>query len=77
MTFRADGTFTEYELDNSVIGNGKWTLADKIVSLRYGSDTDTYELKVTEITATKLVLVRDEVKPDGDKEYSKMTYQKK
>lgn len=77
LTFRADGTFTEYELDNSVIGNGKWTLADKIVSLRYGSDTDTYELKVTEITATKLVLVRDEVKPDGDKEYSKMTYQKK
>ena len=25
LTFRADVTFTEYELDNSVIGNGKWS----------------------------------------------------
>ena len=73
----ADGTFTEYELDNSVIGNGKWTLSNGLLSLRYGSDTDVYDLKVTELTSTKLVLECYEEKTDGDKEYSKMTYQKK
>ena len=77
LTFRADGTLTEYELDNSVIGNGKWTLSNGLLSLRYGSDTDVYDLKVTELTSTKLVLECYEEKTDGDKEYSKMTYQKK
>ena len=43
----------------------------------YGSDTDVYDLKVTELTSTKLVLECYEEKTDGDKEYSKMTYQKK
>ena len=36
-----------------------------------------YDLKVTELTSTKLVLECYEEKTDGDKEYSKMTYQKK
>ncbi len=35
-----------------------------------------YDLKVTELTSTKLVLECYEEKTDGDKEYSKMTYQK-
>ena len=43
----------------------------------YGSDTDVYDLKVTELTSTKLVLECYEEKSDGDKEYSKMTYQRK
>ena len=33
LTFRADGTYTEYDLDNSELDEGKWALSNKLLTL--------------------------------------------
>lgn len=33
LTFRADGTYTEYDLDNSELDEGKWALSNKLGSI--------------------------------------------
>ena len=80
LTFKEDGTFTEYEMDNTVIGTGTWILRDNELILThegYGYDGTPETLKVIEFSSNKLVLEYYDKQDDGDEEYCKMTYQKK
>lgn len=78
LTFRADGTFVESDLDNSELWSGKWKLSNNLLTLTGGDEVeDTSELKVLEVSANKLVLeyyLRD---TEDRVEYSKTTYKKK
>lgn len=77
FTFRADGTFTEYELNNLEITNGKWALSNSLLTLREnGLENEPKDLKVVEISTNKLVLECHD-KGQYSEEYAKMTYRKK
>lgn len=79
FTFRADGTYTQYELDNSEIDKGKWVLGNNLLTItsidKWGEDTA--DLKILELSSNKLVLEYYQKEDDGGEEYAKMTYQKK
>ena len=74
LTFRADGTYTEYDLDNSELDEGKWALSNKLLTLRPIDATYALDLNVLEISNSKLVLEYMEKEDDGGVEYAKMTY---
>ena len=75
--FRADGTYTEYDLDNSELDEGKWALSNKLLTLRPIDATYALDLNVLEISNGKLVLEYMEKEDDGGVEYAKMTYKRK
>lgn len=77
LTFRADGTYTEYDLDNSELDEGKWALSNKLLTLRPIDATYALDLNVLEISNSKLVLEYMEKEDDGGVEYAKMTYKRK
>lgn len=78
LTLRAEGTFTEYEMDNSTLGTGEWELKNQAITLIYDGDEEyPITLKVLELTSNKLVLEYYDKQDDGDEEYCKMTYQRK
>ena len=77
LTFRADGTYTEYDLDNSELDEGKWALSNKLLTLRPIDATYALDLNVLEISNGKLVLEYMEKEDDGGVEYAKMTYKRK
>lgn len=77
FTFRADGTFTEYELDNSERTNGKWAYSNSLLTLiENGLINEPKDLKVVEVSTNKLVLEYNTKRPDNE-EYAIMTYQKR
>ena len=77
LTFRADGTYTECDLDNSELDEGKWALSNKLLTLRPIDATYALDLNVLEISNSKLVLEYMEKEDDGGVEYAKMTYKRK
>lgn len=77
LTFRADGTYTEYDLDNSELDEGKWALSNKLLTLRPIDATYALDLNVLEISNSKLVLEYMDKEDDGGVEYAKMTYKRK
>lgn len=78
LTFNENGSFTEYEMDNTIIGTGKWILRNNELTLTYRGDEEYPEtLKVIEFSSNKLVLEFYDKQDDGDEEYCKMTYQRK
>lgn len=69
--------YTEYDLDNSELDEGKWALSNKLLTLRPIDATYALDLNVLEISNSKLVLEYMEKEDDGGVEYAKMTYKRK
>jgi len=77
LTFNENGNFTEYEMDNTIIGTGKWILRNNELTLIYKVDEKYPQtLKVIEFSSNKLVLEYYYKEDTGNEEYCKMTYQR-
>lgn len=76
FTFRADGTYSEYELDGTSNPQEieKWSVKGDVITL-IEDEHEQYDLKVIEITSDKLVL-EHYFKDEGYEVKAKMTYKR-
>ena len=76
FTFRADGTYSEYDLDgtNNPQGIEKWEVNGDVITL-IEDEFEQYDLKVLEISSSKLVL-EHYFKDETLEVKAKMTYKK-
>lgn len=76
FTFRADGTYSEYDLDGTSNPQSieKWTVSGDVITL-IEDEFEQYDLKVLEISSSKLVL-EHYFKDEGYEVRAKMTYKK-
>lgn len=76
FTFRADGTYSEYELDGTSNPQSieKWSVNGNVITL-IEDEHERYDLKVIEITSDKLVL-EHYFKDEGYEVKAKMTYKR-
>lgn len=76
FTFRADGTYSQYDLDGTSNPQSieKWTVSGDVITL-IEDEFEQYDLKVLEISSSKLVL-EYYFKDEGYEVRAKMTYKK-
>ena len=76
FTFRADGTYSEYDLDGTSNPQSieKWSVNGDVITL-IEDEHEQYDLKVLEITSDKLVL-EHYFKDEGYEVRAKMTYKR-
>lgn len=76
FTFRADGTYSEYDLDGTSNPQSieKWSVNGNVITL-IEDEHEQYDLKVLEITSDKLVL-EHYFKDEGYEVRAKMTYKR-